>query len=534
MAEEKTGYSANPDYESVTTDSVRTKSRLPDAVIWDDNGTYRAESQTSEISNNTDLGALLNTVIGNLGHDIRIEVAPGTYDISTTVIVDRRIELIAAGPQQGRWNGDNAATRFIWKGGSSPVFEVGGTSSNPVHETHLEGFLLKPDTAGDGTDGVLIDGSTTRNANRTSVQAPSMKDVHIRDFGTHQLHVLGNVFDYHFDTCAFHADSGVLVNHEEATSSGVDSPNYGEYYSCAFHSGSSGTTSIGGQFRGNIIGGHSTTDSGFEMGFRSSIVGTHIESASSGPDTFGIKVQSGPCRIAPQSITGVTDGVVINEAQASINLIIWGDINGSSNSLNVESGSVKILEAKLDDGISQSVSAGNVRDLRDIGYDHVRESFWLEESTLPLAFGTFEHFLMDYDGASDEWVWKIADSGGVQDERLRATKGDTSTWDWTQVHHQFQRVSIRDTNRQSLSGNLSLSDSDAQIQNIDPGGSARTITLPVEDNGIEFIIGNRGSSDLTVEDDGNNTIATVNAGDVGRFISDGTGWLGFSAAGGVD
>lgn len=92
-----------------------------------------------------------------------------------------------------------------------------------------------------------------------------------------------------------------------------------------------------------------------------------------------------------------------------------------------------------------------------------------------------------------------------------------------------------DTNRQTLSGNLTLSDSDARIQSIDPGGSGRDVTLPAESDGDWWVIGNRADAaeDLTVKDDGGGTIATVNQDDVGYFVSDGTGWLGFAAAGGV-
>lgn len=94
---------------------------------------------------------------------------------------------------------------------------------------------------------------------------------------------------------------------------------------------------------------------------------------------------------------------------------------------------------------------------------------------------------------------------------------------------------LEDTNRQTLSGDLTLSATDAMVQNIDPGGANRTITLPAEANGLVFVIGNRADAaeDLTVQDDSSTTIATVNQDDVGYFVSDGTGWIAFAAAGGV-
>lgn len=96
-------------------------------------------------------------------------------------------------------------------------------------------------------------------------------------------------------------------------------------------------------------------------------------------------------------------------------------------------------------------------------------------------------------------------------------------------------LGLTDTNRQTLSGNLTLSATDAMVQNIDPGGSGRDVTLPAESNGLGFIIGNRADAaeTLTVKDNSGTTIATVNQDGVGYFWSDGTGWLGFAAAGGV-
>lgn len=95
-------------------------------------------------------------------------------------------------------------------------------------------------------------------------------------------------------------------------------------------------------------------------------------------------------------------------------------------------------------------------------------------------------------------------------------------------------LELQDTTRATLSGNQTLAADATMVRNIDPDG-ARTITLPAEENGLMFIIGNRasGSEAITVEDDSNSTIATVNQDDVGIFISDGTGWLGLSAPGGV-
>lgn len=106
---------------------------------------------------------------------------------------------------------------------------------------------------------------------------------------------------------------------------------------------------------------------------------------------------------------------------------------------------------------------------------------------------------------------------------------------WTSEHTFGTGFTLADSNREALSGDKTISAGGPTIQNLDPNGSARTVTLPAESDGEWFVIGCRGSAsnNLTVNDDGGGTIATVTPGDVGHFWSDGTGWLGAVASGGV-
>lgn len=79
-----------------------------------------------------------------------------------------------------------------------------------------------------------------------------------------------------------------------------------------------------------------------------------------------------------------------------------------------------------------------------------------------------------------------------------------------------------------LAGNISLTDTDANFQNIDPGGSGRTITLPAEDlsNGLVFGIYNAADAaeSLTINDDAGSTIATLGRGDSAILGCTGTAW----------
>jgi len=87
-----------------------------------------------------------------------------------------------------------------------------------------------------------------------------------------------------------------------------------------------------------------------------------------------------------------------------------------------------------------------------------------------------------------------------------------------------------DTNRLSLSGDLTLSSSDSQVENIDPNGATRAVTLPTEKNGIHFEIGNRatiGSGyDLNIKNSVGTSLLTVNPQQIAKFTCDGTGWMG--------
>lgn len=112
--------------------------------------------------------------------------------------------------------------------------------------------------------------------------------------------------------------------------------------------------------------------------------------------------------------------------------------------------------------------------------------------------------------------------------------GDGSAWQSAADAVDIQgSINTRSVNRETLSGDKTLATGDATIQNIDPGGGARNVDLPAEEAGLVFIIGNRADAaeDITVRDDADSTLLTLNQDDVGYFISDGTGWVAFETAG---
>lgn len=114
--------------------------------------------------------------------------------------------------------------------------------------------------------------------------------------------------------------------------------------------------------------------------------------------------------------------------------------------------------------------------------------------------------------------------------------GDGSAWQSVDSFVDLQGyLNVRDVNRETLSGDKTIATGDAQIQNIDPGGAARNVDLPAEEAGLVYVIGNRADAaeDITVRDDADSTLLTLNQDDVGYFISDGTGWIAFETSGTV-
>ena len=89
-------------------------------------------------------------------------------------------------------------------------------------------------------------------------------------------------------------------------------------------------------------------------------------------------------------------------------------------------------------------------------------------------------------------------------------------------------------NRETLAANKTLTHDDKTFQVLDPGGAARDVLLPAEKDGAIFIVANNADAaeNLVVKEDaGTTTIATVAQDGVGIFVSDGTGWAGFTVTG---
>lgn len=81
----------------------------------------------------------------------------------------------------------------------------------------------------------------------------------------------------------------------------------------------------------------------------------------------------------------------------------------------------------------------------------------------------------------------------------------------------------------TATGAVTLATTDAQYQRIDPGGSARDVTLPAEASatGLWFRIVNAADAaeNLVVKDDGGSTIVTISQNEMAEVVCNGTAWV---------
>ena len=84
-------------------------------------------------------------------------------------------------------------------------------------------------------------------------------------------------------------------------------------------------------------------------------------------------------------------------------------------------------------------------------------------------------------------------------------------------------------NTETLAAAKTLEAFDKTVQFLDPGGTARTVTLPAEASsvGLSFVLRNTADAaeDITVQSDAPATVAVLERGETGLFYCDGTTWI---------
>ena len=87
---------------------------------------------------------------------------------------------------------------------------------------------------------------------------------------------------------------------------------------------------------------------------------------------------------------------------------------------------------------------------------------------------------------------------------------------------------VMDANIETLAAGKTLVKTDAVIQSLDPGGSARTVVLPAAAEGLAVIINNTADAAeiITVNDAAAALIGTPTQNETLWCVSDGTSWHG--------
>lgn len=110
---------------------------------------------------------------------------------------------------------------------------------------------------------------------------------------------------------------------------------------------------------------------------------------------------------------------------------------------------------------------------------------------------------------------EIANTGGVSTDR--------------QVFDGKKQFQNEAQNTETLAANKTLIGKDSRHQRLDPGGSARDVTLPAEatSKGLVFEILNTADAaeNLVVKDDGASTIVTISQNEKATVVCDGTAWV---------
>jgi hypothetical protein len=158
MAEEKTGYSANPDYESVTTDDVFSDDSPVAAKVYDDGGTYRAIGRNGEIDSGADVGGVVQSAIDSLNKG-KIKIAEGDYQQASDIVGAQDVQLIGAGKEN---------TRVFATGAVSTMYSVPDGTKDPK----IEGINF--DSRGNANVGIDL----------PNVNYASLRDIKIIDIPT--------------------------------------------------------------------------------------------------------------------------------------------------------------------------------------------------------------------------------------------------------------------------------------------------------------------------------------------------------------
>lgn len=212
-----------------------------------------------------------------------------------------------------KWNDSDGGTRIVYDGNDAAMV-IGGTANSPitsgaynaVEGVTLSGVRFEPSTDGAAAHGVIIDGSSTRDADRGVARDIVLKDVDFRRFGKAALKRLGNAYHTRLFRCGFRGDPTSTVEpllyDVEATSNitpNVPKQLFG--YDCFFWPYGVGNKAAVVLQESWFFGGHFQGDDGVELGDLCGLSGTYHEGNGTA-GTVGIQILGRGCVVRPVKI----------------------------------------------------------------------------------------------------------------------------------------------------------------------------------------------------------------------------------------
>lgn len=135
------------------------------------------------------------------------------------------------------------------------------------------------------------------------------------------------------------------------------------------------------------------------------------------------------------------------------------------------------------------------------------------------------------DGLEDQQVELVTDPAeaigvSVQEDSAAATTVKVLLFSRYAGLRTLDRLGGAGANVQTLTGALSIAAGAPKYQFLDPGGADRTVTLPAEAEGAEFVIYNTADADetITVNNDGASGEVYLRRAEHAHLVCDGTNW----------
>lgn len=266
-----------------------------------------------------------------------VKVSCEDIEFDDTIVFHSPMRFAGMGKPQGKWWPERGTT-FKYTGPSDrPAFLVRGTSDSAhqdgsvqyATDIELAYFNLRPSVAGNGQDGILLDGSQADNANNGRLTGIVLRDVNIRRFGRHGLHFRGQCSDVRAYNLGVRQCLGNQVHASSSVSEGganisgqvtffdpvifsdldpedLASANWAVMWG---YDGSEGSDDLGAL---SIFGGNIQGAQGLRAGIGCAVYGTHFEGAYTGPEgCAGIQLTGNGGIFLPMKIHGFSRAFMV-------------------------------------------------------------------------------------------------------------------------------------------------------------------------------------------------------------------------------